>query len=395
MTKSSEEGIVFDKVFFEAILKKAKQEGYVNRYQQDSSFEWVTHGKIKTALKLLLLYDKIYYPDLYLTSREKSIAELYFDLIENPVLQELIEIPPLPMGAFESDPTVFDFIKDCSAIKELLISNQSRVKRCFDSHNLFQLEYSHEYYSHKFEAMLKILDIIADKKDTITSIYYGELVGHDDLKGRLKYGFNVKGSELNYLCSPFNNQMQNLIYSIIGTERELRHINNLLEFSVEYSLPILTDDVNVPKSSIKEIKSLEGVEDVKYNQIALGVFLNEELRPVLPVVNSITDVLRLRKDRRISDFRAKVHEWKIALKEEDMNLDKIKNEMIDANKKLKTLGNYERVSTWITFVSLPIDIALTLSGLPISLVTSLPSFGIACYSKFLKKDYDWYLFGIQ
>jgi hypothetical protein len=131
------------------------------------------------------------------------------------------------------------------------------------------------------------------------------------------------------------------------------------------------------------------------NQIALGVFFNEELRPVLPVVNSINDILRLRKDRRISDFRAKIQEWSLALKEDDINLDKMKKEMIEANKKIKTLGKCERVSTWITYLSLPIDIALTLSGVSMGLVTSLPSFGIACYSKILQKDYNWYLFGIQ
>ncbi|MCK4649526.1 hypothetical protein KAT51_08385 [bacterium] len=395
MTKSSEEGIVFDKVFFEAILKKAAQEGFVKHYHPDPTFEWVTHGRTKIALQMALMY-KIYYPDSYLTSLKEPIWELYSDQIENKVLQELFEIPGLPMGAFETNPRIAEFIKDCSAIKEFLISNKSRANRCFNPYfNHSYLEYSHEYCSHKLDALLKILNIISDENDTIVSKYEGELVGYDDLKYHLRHWYNVNVSELDYLCSPFNNKMSSLVQAMLGTERESRHLKNLLEFSVEYSVPVLSDDVSVQKSSVKEIKGLERIENAEYSRIALGVFFDEELRPVLPVVNSIKDVLRLRKDHRITDFRNKIFEWTMTLKEGETNLGKIKEEMVEANKKLKTLGKCERVGTWITFLSLPVDAALALSGLPISIVTSIASFGVACTSRLLKRDYDWYLFGIQ
>ncbi len=422
MTKSSEEGIGFDKVFFEAILKKAAQEGYIKHYHPDPIFEWVTLGRTKIALQMALLYGKIYNSDLFLTSflepmgewyseieaaaywnllntkKRKTIGEWYLEIgTAAQELQGLLENPRLPMGAsHEINPHVVDFVKDCFAFKELLISNKSRAKRCFDPYNLVKMNYPYEYCNHKFDAMLKILGIISDSEENTITDIGEEFIGFDELKVRLEYGYKVTDSDLlEYLCSPFDNNVQFLLSSILGTGRELQHIKNLLEFSDEYSVPVLTDDVSVRKPSAKEINGLERVETAEYSRIALGVFFDEELRPVLPVVNSIKDVLRLRKDRRIADFRNKIFEWTMALKEGEANLGKIKKEMIEANKKLKTIGKCERVSTWITFLSLPIDVVLTLSGLPISIVTSIASFGVACTSKLLKQDYNWYLFGVQ
>lgn len=250
--------------------------------------------------------------------------------------------------------------------------------------------------------MLKIVNIISNKKYTINDIG-GELGGFDNLKEYLRDYYKLTDPELSYLCSPFDNHMGPLLSAINGIAVESRHLINLLKFSNLFSVPVLTDSINVPRASMKEILGMkrvlkhteEYVEKGEYSRIALGVFFDEELRPVLPVVNSIKDVLRLRKDHRITDFRNKIFEWTMTLKEGETNLGKIKEEMVEANKKLKTIGKCERVSTWVTFLSLPIDVALTLSGLPISIVTSVASFGVACTSKLLKRDYNWYLFGVQ
>ena len=242
--------------------------------------------------------------------------------------------------------------------------------------------------------MCKILTILSNEKDTVTDIVSGFLVGYDNLKVILQR-YNLTNSELVALCSPFDNQTQIVISTIFGTEKELHHFKSLLEFSSEFKIPVLTDDVSVPESSTKHIKGLKNIKEGKNSQIALGIFFNEELRPVLPVIHSIKDVLRLREDPRIIDFRNKIFEWTIKIKEGETSLTKIKKEMIEANKKLKTLGKCEKIGTWITFLSLPIDIVLTISGVPLSIVTSLISFEVACGSKLLKKDYNWYLFGVQ
>lgn len=72
MTRLSEEGIVFDKVFFEAILKKAAQEGFIKynppTWAKTLEFERVTAENTKIALQTLLLYSKAYYPDFYLNT---------------------------------------------------------------------------------------------------------------------------------------------------------------------------------------------------------------------------------------------------------------------------------------------------------------------------------------
>ena len=409
MTNACDEGIVFDKIFFKSILKRAEHEGYLKHYHTDPSFqnpfklEEITYGTTKTALQMLLLYEKAYYPDPYFNYLEKPILNLYFDLIENSALSELIELPPFPEGAFNINPKISDFIKDSYAINELIISNKRRVKKIFNPFDSSNQNYSYEYYTHKFDSMLKILNIISDKKDTITSIYAEQLVGFpgENLSNFLKHRYNVKSSKLNYLCSPFNNNTELFYATITNIESEVRHINNLFDYSSEYSVPILTDIISksIPSkkrkffweqimSSKNEMNELNRVKDAEYDQIALGIFFSKNLRPVLPVINSINDIIRLRGEHNIKDFRNKIFEWKIGLKEGDVNLHQIEKEMIEANKKLKTLGNCERVGTWITYISLPLEIALTLSGLPTSFITSIPSFGVACTSKLLKKNYN-------
>ena len=94
MTKTSEEGIAFDKVFFETILKTAAQEGYIKHYHPDPIFEWVTHGRTKIALQMALLYGKIYNSDHFLPSFLEPIGEWYLE-IETAAqeLQGLLENP--------------------------------------------------------------------------------------------------------------------------------------------------------------------------------------------------------------------------------------------------------------------------------------------------------------
>lgn len=454
MVESLKEGIAFDKGYFSCILKQAADEGFIKSHQSPwwKFFERVTPAKTKTALQMWLLYGKVYYPDIYLNSPEE-IWNLYGDILKNELTKQgLLEITCRSTVLATNEPLVSEHISECMALKQILLSSKGRRRRCFDpfSFGILRGQHSFDYYEKKFEFAVAILGLITRPTDTITTLmdrvepgvekheYY-----KDNLEDFLEKGCGCvtsnTGRELSR--SLFDNSFGQWWSAITGIIRQSEHLASLLYFSDRQSLPVLADDIYAHKTSAKNLKQLEDklseaewkqirlgivlfdgerclpvspdvvytrktsttnleqledkVSETESSRIALGVFFDEELRPVLPVVSSIKDVVRLRKDRRIRDFRNKIFEWTMALKEDEAKISKIKKDMIEANKKLKTIGRCERVSTWITFLSLPIDVALTLSGLPISIMSSITSFGVACTSKLLKRDYNWYLFGIQ
>jgi len=409
MEEISEKGIIFEKSYFNCILKQAANEGFikVSRSHWLKFYERITPAKTKTALQILLLYGKIYYPDIYLNSPEE-IWKVYGDVLKNELMeQDLFEITCRNTVFVQNEPLVSELINECMALKYILLSSRSRRRRCFDPDNFgfMRGRNSLEYYERKFDFTLLILALIAYQTETITTLldriqpylekhkYY-----KDNLKKFLLEICNcveiTEGQELLY--SMFDNSLGQLFCAIRGILHEGQHLSSLLYFSNYRFSPVLADNIRIRKTAIKVLKQFEDrLSEGDYSRIALGVFFEPELRPVLPVVNSIKDVLRLREDRKIKDFRNKIFEWTMILKEGETNLSKIKREIIETNKKLKTIGKCERVSTWITFLSLPANIALTLSGLPISIVTSIVSFDVACASKLLNKDYNWYLFGVQ
>lgn len=452
----SQNGIILDNGYFSCILNQASKEGFIRSRKNPwwKLFERVTPAKTKIALRMLLLYGKVVYPDIYLNSPEE-IWNIYEDVLENKLTKEgLLEITSRNTVLSTNEPTVAEHIVDCIALKEFLLSSKEKRRRCFDPFNFGWLRsyHSQDYYEKRFEFTLALLGLISHPTDTITTLMNRiepEAEKHeyykDNLVDFLEKGVGCitsdTGRELCY--SLFANSFGQWWSATSGIIRQGEHLANLLYYSDRQSLPTFVSDINARKTSFKNLKQLEdkpfvhgwnqfmqglvlsdGYQDIpipsdivstpttyindleqlednlsktESSHIALGVFFDEEVRPVLPVVSSIADVLRLREDRRIRDFRGKISQWAEALKTGEANLIDLKKELTDANRKIKTIGEWEKVSTWVTFFSLPVDVALALSGfgLPISTMTSAISFGVASVSKLLKRNYNWYMFGIK
>lgn len=399
-------GLIADKAFFSCILQQASVEGFIRSRQSPwwKYYERVTPRRTRIALKMLLLYGKLYYPDIYLNSPEE-IWNLYENVLQSDLTKEnLLEITCRDTVLAANEPLVSDVIAECMALKRFLLSSRSRRRHCFDPFNFgfTRGRYPRSYYETKFEFALAILGLIARPTDTMTTLLdriEPDLEKHeyykDNLKVFLQKELLVTAAGREWLCSFFENSYGQLWAALSGIVREGQHLANVLGFSDKLSLPVLSESVHIPKISRSQLKQLEGLSQVEHTRIALGVFFDEESRPVLPVVSSIKDVLRLREDRRIKNYRDKIFEWASALKEGETNLSDMKKEIMDANKAVRTIGTCEKVGTWITLVSLPISVALTLTGLPMGIVTSVASFGLACTSKLLKRNYNWYLFGVQ
>lgn len=113
---------------------------------------------------------------------------------------------------------------------------------------------------------------------------------------------------------------------------------------------------------------------------------------VLPKLTTIEDVLRLRENKSIANFKESIMEWADALSHAGLREEeKLRAYIKKANKELKKIEIVQRVSGWSTVISLPIDIAITMSGLPI--ITSPIGLGLYTYEKWKAHKYDWIMFG--
>ncbi len=70
---------------------------------------------------------------------------------------------------------------------------------------------------------------------------------------------------------------------------------------------------------------------------------------------------------------------------------KLREEIQKANRELKKIKKASKISGWSAVLSLPVDVALLLSGIPVP--TSPVGFGIHAYEKIKARKYDWVMFG--
>jgi hypothetical protein len=169
-----------------------------------------------------------------------------------------------------------------------------------------------------------------------------------------------------------------------------------LEWSDKLQVPLLKAfryDNFGKKLALPDRRTHQRIEDGKCSRLVLGIFFGKT-RLVLPKVESLQDVIELRGDKRIVDFRGKIFSWVHDLQDGRVNLKEIEQEMIDARNNMKTIGKCSKIGTWLTFLSIPVTIASTITHLPFGAPFSVASIGLATTSQLLRRRYRWYLFGI-
>lgn len=111
----------------------------------------------------------------------------------------------------------------------------------------------------------------------------------------------------------------------------------------------------------------------------------------LPKLTTIEDVLRLREEKSITNFKDSIMEWADAISKGKKEEQRLRDYIKIANKELKKLSNVQKVAGWTSVMSLPIDIAILAAGLPI--ITSPIGLGFYAYERHKKSKYDWVMFG--
>jgi len=97
---------------------------------------------------------------------------------------------------------------------------------------------------------------------------------------------------------------------------------------------------------------------------ACNIYLSEV--EVVPRLTNIGDALRLRRDKRILDFRQTLSAWATELRTGDFRAERrIRHDIRKANEELRKLGPYRRISRWAAYVALPVALVETLTlGIP-------------------------------
>lgn len=109
---------------------------------------------------------------------------------------------------------------------------------------------------------------------------------------------------------------------------------------------------------------------------AYQIFLSEA--ELVPVVRRMKDVLKLREDKRLEDFRNRVYEWSMAIRSGDRSAEqRIRKEIARANQALKSLGVCRRAGRMVAYLGLPVAITEGLFGMPPQVGLSISAAGLA------------------
>lgn len=174
--------------------------------------------------------------------------------------------------------------------------------------------------------------------------------------------------------------------------KEFVKYKELTSFAYEEKIPIKGNIVSI--GSTESRKSDLSTKELQ-STYAVYKIIMEEIQ-YLPKLNTIEDVLRLRDDKRISDFREAVNGWAQALANgEYKQMYQLRDDIRESSSEFKRLSTYQKIGGWITYAALPFVGLDLYTGFPIGSVLTLVS-GLTQFkrSRTLEKN-KWLLIGAR
>ena len=167
---------------------------------------------------------------------------------------------------------------------------------------------------------------------------------------------------------------------------EYVNLREFLDYSHTSKIPIKFPISSIDKETIK----ISEQSDYSYNVYKI---ILDEIQ-FMPKLNSIEDVLRLRNDKRIIDFREAIKHWSEILTEGEVDIEaKLRLDINKSNNEFKSFQQYEKISGWATYVSLPFIVVDLFSGVPIGSILTAVSGAYQFKASKVKKKYSWLLLG--
>lgn len=343
-------GIIFEGTFRDSFMYHAINEGLAIPLDEDDVTKDMfaiyrrAEKRIET-LELCLLYDKV---SLYSYGDAFDLSKLRDEnLVDFIVPTDIAEIRPRKSGPLLS---LQDF-STCQLLKPVVFPYLKRKNQLLHS-----------------TAYDKIISLLAT--EDVISILNKDYIA-DSLNKKLLSVWS-KGEitqDISKVLSVISRKERNRatissVFSVLDIHNDLFTVIDLLKYSSQLSVPLATQKIGASslKTSSDFVLSSQELFHAYYK--VFKIVLREV--EYFPVVDSLSDVLRLRSDKRIVDFRENLIRWATALHNSDATEEKkLRREIEKSNRALRSIHPLKKVGAYMTYLALPLSIVPEL-GFPLT-----------------------------
>lgn len=170
-------------------------------------------------------------------------------------------------------------------------------------------------------------------------------------------------------------------------------VANLLYTSRQISGTLKDGENTICSLSIKSSKLNSNHQNHPVQLLRLLISKLDSDGLIMPNLQNLNSLLHLREDRRIIDFRKMLWLWADSVQKGDIPASqKVAIEVKKANKALKKIGSYRKMSDWLLYLSLPgvvIDAAIAIPAL--GSLCGIAGIGLKMAERNLSKEINWLL----
>ncbi|CEO10610.1 Uncharacterised protein [[Clostridium] sordellii] len=356
-------GIILDRDYSNELIRIAYRDNYIDfnnntKSENDLIKSFLNKNRNNNlqykALELVLLNDEIYLNDPFELAtfdklkKEGLIKEYrYLDnskKVTNDEIKLSEEIKPL-LKPF----LVQYFSKRKPYLDEIEGLAEKFVDGLYDFMTLWRAGLHKDAVEYTDLPLKNILGITGDPVEHIKNL-------SSDLEEGNMHGFNVDMLDIDF---------------------EISSIIQLMDMSKELNSSFVSNRIRDVKENIDA--------DIMNEAYRICLIEMKDVIKYTPRVESIEDVLRLKEKKEIHRFREVLNEWATLLSNGDLDhIDKIKKDIIKANKEITNLEKWKKVDKWLYYASIPSMI----HPIPSSIVT-IGSASLRCYMERKENKYGW------
>lgn len=365
------------------LLREAKKSGYYDEIPYPSDVDWMSREesdeiaasimrigkrKINSLFQMLLLYDNITIPSLiewddYSKLKETGYIKIFTYDDMNNYMFNLYKDFDYEYGQY---------------IKPALINS---IKKYVSNYNYCKLENDSRFASIIYDLYLwskiEILHFQKMINENIIMLSINAHIFSTKTISHVKFDQNIVLNYLYFLFSWMEVNIDNLLWDI--------------NLSYSYDGIILNSEYRMDKLGLNQ--------DEKPNEDAIVYrTLRAELNKLigsLPHADSLEDIFRLKEKYRsdINRLRSVIDELEYVLRESGHKkmIEKAAKDISKASKELEKTEKLDKVSTWSTYLSIPVAVAETILSAPPIAGISLGTLGVYATKKSnnIKKENNW------
>lgn len=210
-------------------------------------------------------------------------------------------------------------------------------------------------------------------------------------RGHGLQGYSGKSREASvskYQKRKFNEIRSDLIldYEQLVFLKEYLKLKEILDFSAKYGVPVKSSNRMVDRSEL--LMNVNREYSYRVYQVML-----EEVQ-YLPRVESLEDVMRLRNNKFIHQFKQVVEHWSMVIREGDWKRElRVRQEIRKANLELKKIEEHEKINGFVTYLALPFIVFDLFIGFPTGSILTAISGAYQFKIDKIKRKQEWLMIG--